>query len=418
MTGTGNTISSGTGTALSLNGVAIGSSGFVLQSVSANGGASGIALNNLTGGGTVGVQVTGTGSTAASGGTIQNTTGAAVSLTSLGSLGGGVTLNNMSITGGGGILGTTFGTLSVANDSVSATGAAALSLTTGTIATGSTFTSVSSTNAPASGINLNTITGSLNLGNVSVTNAATAGLVFVNSSARSHRRYGHDQWRDHRVAIWRQHRREFHRHWSDESFEYHYYRHQCQWGYLFNGLSIGFTGALANTRGIDFRSSDLQFQTGNLSITGNGTATSIAIDLSGSLYPGGQPVTPNAPNILLATAAGQTAVISNVGTGVKLGDGTVGSAGAYLRYGNQTPIASGGSGSSIAVVGGGVTIDTSNLTSTNGFMQGRYEFTGVTYTGQATFERAANPNFIFVGSSSSGNDSGPIPLIPSAWPSC
>jgi len=72
VTGTGNTINSGTGTALSLNGVAVGSNGFVLQSVSANGAANGIALNNLTGGGTVGVQVTGTGSTAASGGTIQN----------------------------------------------------------------------------------------------------------------------------------------------------------------------------------------------------------------------------------------------------------------------------------------------------------------------------------------------------------
>src|SRR5262249_2723181 len=96
-------------------------------------------------------------------------------------------------------------------------------------------------------------------------------------------------------------------------------------------------------------------------------------------------------------------------TGVKLGDGTVGSAGAYLRYGNQTSIASGGSGSSIAVVSGGVTIDTSNLTSTTGFMQGRYEFTGVTYTGFAPFERTGNPNFIFVGSTSSGNGSGSNP---------
>src|SRR5262249_32891399 len=150
-------------------------------------------------------------------------------------------------------------------------------------------------------------------------------------------------------------------------------------------------------------------QTDNLSITGNGTATSIAIDLSGSLYPGGQPVTPNAPNILLATAAGQTAAISNVGTGVKLGDSSVGPAGAYLRYGNKNPIRHGGSGSSIAVIGGGVTIDTSNLTSTNGFTQGRYEFTGVTYTGLATFERTRNPNFIFVGSTSTGNNSGSNP---------
>ena len=80
VTGTGNTITSGTGTALSLNGVTIGGGGFVLQSVSANGAVNGIALKNLTGGGTVGVQVTGTGSTAGSGGTIQNTTGPAVPL--------------------------------------------------------------------------------------------------------------------------------------------------------------------------------------------------------------------------------------------------------------------------------------------------------------------------------------------------
>src|SRR5262249_28133896 len=132
--------------------------------------------------------------------------------------------------------------------------------------------------------------------------------------------------------------------------------------YTFGGLSIGFTGTVANSRGIDLRSSDVQFQTGNVSITGNGTATIMAIDLSGSLYPGGQPVGP-APNILLATAAGQTAVISNVGTGVRLGDTTVGSAGAYLRYGNQTPIASGGSGRSNAGIRGGVTMCTCNLTS-------------------------------------------------------
>src|SRR5262249_36334373 len=130
--------------------------------------------------------------------------------------------------------------------------------------------------------------------------------------------------------------------------------------------------------------------------------------VSGSLYPGGQPVTPNAPNIRLATAAGQTAAISNVGTGVLLGDGVVGTAGSYLEYGNQTPITSGGSGSSIAVLGGGVTVDTANLTSINGFTQGRYEFSGVTFTGHATFE-GPTTGFIFVGSTATGNDSGTNP---------
>jgi hypothetical protein len=412
VTGTGNTITSGTGTALSLNGVALGGSGFVLQSVSANGATNGIALTNLTGGGTVGVQITGTGTTTASGGTIQNTTGAAVSLTSLGSLGGGVTLDNMNITGSGGVLGTNFGTLSVANDSVSATGAAALSLTTGAVAVGSSFSALSSSGSATSGISLDTITGGVNLGNVSVTNATTTGLVFVNSSAAvtagtvtingapTGLQFGVNTGGSF-TATGATSLTNITTTGIDAN--------GATGNYSFNGLTISFTGAIANTRGIDFRSSDVQFQAGNLSITGNSTATSIAIDLSGSLYPGGQPVTPNAPNILLATAAGQTGVIGSMGTGVKLGDTTVGSAGAYLRYGNQTPDASGGSGSSIAVIPGGVTIDTSNLASTDGFTQGRYEFTGVTYTGLATFERTSNPNFIFVSETATGNGSGSDP---------
>ena len=410
VTGTGNTITSGSGTGLSLNGVTIGGSGFVLQSVSANGSVNGIALNNLTGGGTVGVQVTGTGTTAASGGTIQNTTGAALSLTSLGSLGGGVTLNNVNISGGGGILGTTFGTLSVANDSVSATGAAALSLTTGTIA--GTFSALSSSGSATNGISLDTITGGVNLGNVSVTNAASTGLLFTNSGAAvtagtvivngatTGLQFGANTGSFSATGATT----------LSNITTTGIDANGATGTYSFTGLTIVFTGTVANTRGIDFRSSDLQqFETGSLSITGNGTATSIAVDLSGSLYPGGQPVTANAPNILLATAAGQTAVISSVNTGVLLGDTTVGSAGAYLKYGNQTPIASGGSGSSINVLTGGVTIDTTDLTTTSGFMQGRYEFTGVTFTGLATFERAGNPNFIFVGATSSGNDSGSNP---------
>jgi hypothetical protein len=409
VTGTGNTITSGTGTALGLNGVTIGNSGFVLQSVSANGAAHGIALNNLTGGGTVGVQITGTGTTAGSGGTIQNTTGAAVSLTNLASLGGGVTLDNVSISGNGGISGITFGTLNVANTSVSVSGAAALNLTTGTVA--GAFSTLTSSGSTASGINLDTISGTLNLGNVNVTNAATTGLVLVNSSAAvtagtvtvngapTGLQFGANTGSFTVTGATN----------LTNITTTGINANGATGSYGFSSLSIGFTGTVANSRGIDFRSSDLQFQTGNLSITGNGTPTSIGVDLSGSLYPAGQPVTANAPNILFATATGQTAVIGNVETGVKLGDTTVGTAGAYLRYGNQTPIGSGGSGSSIAVISGGVTIDTTNLTSTNGFTQGRYEFTGVTYTGHATFEQGPNPNFIFVGSNSAGSDNGSNP---------
>src|SRR5262249_31316888 len=85
------------------------------------------------------------------------------------------------------------------------------------------------------------------------------------------------------------------------------------------------------------------------------------------------------------------------------------SAGAYLRYGNQTPIASGGSGSSIAVISGGGTLDTSKLTSTNGFMQGRYEFTGGNYIGKSNFLKATKPHFIFVIESATGDGSGSNP---------
>jgi len=77
--GTGNTISSTTGTALNVVNTAIGPSGLRFQSISSNGAASGIVLNNT---GTFGgINVTGTGA-AGSGGTIQNSVGDGISLTS------------------------------------------------------------------------------------------------------------------------------------------------------------------------------------------------------------------------------------------------------------------------------------------------------------------------------------------------
>jgi hypothetical protein len=157
-----------------LNGVSIGNSGFVLQSVSANGAVNGVALNNLTGGGSAGVQVTGSGTTGGSGGTIQNTTGAAVSLTSLGSLGGGVTLNNMNITGGGGLLGTNFGSLSFANDLVSATGAPRSASRTGTVTAGSTFRTLSSSGSGTNGVLLSGVSGSFTTNAGTITGATGA----------------------------------------------------------------------------------------------------------------------------------------------------------------------------------------------------------------------------------------------------
>ena len=91
--GTGNTITSTTGTALSVVSTNIGLAGLTFQSISANGGTNGIVLNNTgtTAGTHGGLTVTGTGS-AGSGGTIQNMTGADDSGATPG--GTGIALNN------------------------------------------------------------------------------------------------------------------------------------------------------------------------------------------------------------------------------------------------------------------------------------------------------------------------------------
>ncbi|GAB3546324.1 beta strand repeat-containing protein [Spirosoma fluminis] len=76
VTGAGNTITSGNGTALNVANTTIGASGLTFRSISANGGANGIVLNNT--GTSGGLTVTGDGgnSSNGSGGTIQNTAGA------------------------------------------------------------------------------------------------------------------------------------------------------------------------------------------------------------------------------------------------------------------------------------------------------------------------------------------------------
>jgi hypothetical protein len=101
--GTNNTITSTTGTALTVANTNIGAagaapeSGLRFQSIAANGAVNGIVLN--TTGSSGGLTVTGDsgGSNNGSGGTIQNTTGAGVSLTSTSN----VSLNYMNITGSG-----------------------------------------------------------------------------------------------------------------------------------------------------------------------------------------------------------------------------------------------------------------------------------------------------------------------------
>ncbi|HWT14739.1 MAG TPA: Ig-like domain-containing protein [Patescibacteria group bacterium] len=79
VTGTANTLTTTTGTALNVTNTTIGVSGLNFRSISANGGANGIVLNNT--GATAGLTVTGDGTNTAvggnaSGGTIANTSGA------------------------------------------------------------------------------------------------------------------------------------------------------------------------------------------------------------------------------------------------------------------------------------------------------------------------------------------------------
>jgi hypothetical protein len=161
--------------------------------------------------------------------------------------------------------------------------------------------------------------------------------------------------------------------------------------YTMGNVAITFTGA---GRGIDLRDSNIRLETDNLTITGNGAVGSIGIDLSGSLNPNG--ANSATSNIRLAQGTGggeESAVITNVRTGIQLGDATDGSAGAYLVYGNQT--ADVANDSVIDVVVGGFTLNTTNLTSTNPFTQGRYEFLGVDFSGDfASFQTASNLIFV------------------------
>ena len=91
LAGNGNVISTQTGVALNLDTIAAGGSGITFQSVSANGAASGIVIEDVTGGAVT------IGSGATPGGTIQNTTAAAVIITDAAN----VALNNMNISATG-----------------------------------------------------------------------------------------------------------------------------------------------------------------------------------------------------------------------------------------------------------------------------------------------------------------------------
>lgn len=166
--GTGNTISSTTGTALNVANTTIGASGLTFQSVSHNGGVSGIVLN--TTGASGGLTVTGSGNTFVggdnSGGAIQNTTGAGISLTS--TLSPSFTNMRIQNTAGSGVSGASVTNFTFKNGKIdnSGTGLAAQ-------------TSNIAFNTDASGSETN-LTGNVTITNNELTNAYFHGISVKN----------------------------------------------------------------------------------------------------------------------------------------------------------------------------------------------------------------------------------------------
>jgi hypothetical protein len=123
VTGGNNTITTTTGTALDVANTTIGSSNLTFKSISANGGANGIVLNNT--GSSGGLTVTGDGSNSvggdSSGGTLQHITTSAIQLTNTQN----VSLNNMNIqtTTRSGINGTGVTNFSFTNGTINQAGA-------------------------------------------------------------------------------------------------------------------------------------------------------------------------------------------------------------------------------------------------------------------------------------------------------
>jgi hypothetical protein len=99
VTGTTNTISTKTGVALNLNTIAAGTNGINFQSVSSDGAANGIMINNVTGGP---VNIGTAGALAGTSGTIDNSTGAGVTINNAANVSiNGLTVNNTGGTGDG-----------------------------------------------------------------------------------------------------------------------------------------------------------------------------------------------------------------------------------------------------------------------------------------------------------------------------
>jgi hypothetical protein len=156
VTGSGNTINTGTGTALTISSTDIHSGDVTFQAISSDGAVSGIVLNATGSAG--GLTVTGTGS-ANSGGTIANSTNSGIALQNVA---GGVDLSRMSINGGGadGIHGDAVDGFALRNTSVTSNGNA----------------------VTESGVEFNGLTGTVALDNATVSGNADHNVAVINDN--------------------------------------------------------------------------------------------------------------------------------------------------------------------------------------------------------------------------------------------
>ncbi len=187
VTGTNNTLTTTTGTALNVANTTIGSSNLNFRSISSNGAASGIILNNT--GSSGGLIVTGTG-TAASGGTIQNATADGISLTSTQSP--SFARMNIASTVGYGIKGTGVTNFSFTDGSISNSGtglgvdSANLGFNTSTLGTENnlsgavTITGNTLSNAYYHGVDISNFNGTISNATIS-SNTITSATAAANS---------------------------------------------------------------------------------------------------------------------------------------------------------------------------------------------------------------------------------------------
>ena len=157
VTGAGNTIATTTGTALNVADTTIAAAGLTFHNVSANGGSSGIVLNNT--GSLGGLTISGDGTNNSSGGTIQSITGDGVALTTTKN----VSLTSMNIhdTGDSGISGTGVTNFSFVNGTINNSGNAGFE------------SNIAFNTSPATA---NNIAGTLTVTGSTLTNAYYSGL--------------------------------------------------------------------------------------------------------------------------------------------------------------------------------------------------------------------------------------------------